>query len=231
MLFISHHLGLVAELCDDIAVMYGGLVVESGPMAASVLRGPAAPLYGGAAGLRDRRYGRGRGGWRPFRARCRTRCGCRPDASSRRAVRCVEERCRPEPQPLRGTRSGPACGVLEGAMSTLISLQDVSLVFPGNGACAGRHRPDAGRARDPGLVGESGSGKTTLCRVLMGLLRPTGGRVSLRGEAMDALLARDTLAFRRRAQMLLQDAVASLSPRMTIAPAAGRADGDSSSAP
>ena len=30
--FISHHLGLVAELCDDLCVMYGGLVVESGPV-------------------------------------------------------------------------------------------------------------------------------------------------------------------------------------------------------
>jgi peptide/nickel transport system ATP-binding protein len=32
--FISHHLGLVAQLCDDLCVMYGGTVVESGPVAA-----------------------------------------------------------------------------------------------------------------------------------------------------------------------------------------------------
>ena len=36
--FISHHLGLVAELCDDLCVMYGGLVVESGPVAAVLAR-------------------------------------------------------------------------------------------------------------------------------------------------------------------------------------------------
>jgi len=41
-LFISHHLGLVAELCDDIAVMYGGLVVERGP-AAGVCAAPKHP--------------------------------------------------------------------------------------------------------------------------------------------------------------------------------------------
>ena len=42
MLFISHHLGLVAQFCDEIAVMYGGLVVESGP-AAPVCAEPAHP--------------------------------------------------------------------------------------------------------------------------------------------------------------------------------------------
>ena len=67
-----------------------------------------------------------------------------------------------------------------------------------------------------GIVGESGSGKTTLCKVLMGLIKASSGHVSLEGEKLDALLGRDRLAFRRRAQMLLQDAVASLSPRMRI---------------
>ena len=42
MLFISHHLGTVAQFCDDIAVMYGGRVVESGP-AASICAAPRHP--------------------------------------------------------------------------------------------------------------------------------------------------------------------------------------------
>jgi oligopeptide/dipeptide ABC transporter ATP-binding protein len=41
-LFISHHLGLVAELCDDICVMYGGVIVESGPVE-QVLAQPRHP--------------------------------------------------------------------------------------------------------------------------------------------------------------------------------------------
>jgi peptide/nickel transport system ATP-binding protein len=41
-LFISHHLGLVAELCDDLIVMYGGMVVETGPVG-HVLAGPHHP--------------------------------------------------------------------------------------------------------------------------------------------------------------------------------------------
>jgi peptide/nickel transport system ATP-binding protein len=40
--FISHHLGLVAQLCDDLVVMYGGTVVETGPVA-EVLAGPRHP--------------------------------------------------------------------------------------------------------------------------------------------------------------------------------------------
>ena len=36
--FISHHLGLVAELCDDLCVMYGGTIVETGPVAAVLAR-------------------------------------------------------------------------------------------------------------------------------------------------------------------------------------------------
>jgi oligopeptide transport system ATP-binding protein len=67
-----------------------------------------------------------------------------------------------------------------------------------------------------GLVGASGSGKTTLCKVLMGLARPTSGRITIAGETLTEIFARDALSFRRRAQMLLQDAVASLSPRMRI---------------
>jgi peptide/nickel transport system ATP-binding protein len=40
--FISHHLGLVAQLCDDLCVMYGGTIVESGPVA-EVLGTPRHP--------------------------------------------------------------------------------------------------------------------------------------------------------------------------------------------
>lgn len=67
-----------------------------------------------------------------------------------------------------------------------------------------------------GLVGESGSGKTTLCRVLVGLTDASTGTVEVGGQPVATLLARDPLTFRRRVQMLLQDAVASLSPRMTV---------------
>ncbi len=82
------------------------------------------------------------------------------------------------------------------------ALDDVTLLVPRGGIL--------------GLVGESGSGKTTLCRTLLGLTPVTEGRVTFDGGEVGARLAADPRGFRRRVQMLLQDAVASLSPRMTI---------------
>jgi peptide/nickel transport system ATP-binding protein len=102
-------------------------------------------------------------------------------------------------------------------MSTpLISLEGVSVVFEGGVRALDDVTLTVARGTIVGLVGESGSGKTTLCRVLIGLTPATAGRVAIGGTTVGALLADDPLAFRRRVQMLLQDAVSSLSPRMTV---------------
>ncbi|MFN2418155.1 MAG: ABC transporter ATP-binding protein [Candidatus Limnocylindria bacterium] len=67
------------------------------------------------------------------------------------------------------------------------------------------------------LVGESGCGKTTTGNLLMGLLRPSGGRVLLDGEEVGALSGRGLQRLRRRVQMVFQDPYESLNPRMTVA--------------
>ncbi len=97
----------------------------------------------------------------------------------------------------------------------MIEASDIEVMFGPVRALAGvgLHVPDGAVI---GLVGESGSGKTTLLRVLMGLVTPSAGQMRVDGEPLAAVMARDPLAFRRRAQMLLQDAAGSLSPRMTI---------------
>jgi peptide/nickel transport system ATP-binding protein len=84
----------------------------------------------------------------------------------------------------------------------LHALEEVTLALPRGGIT--------------GLVGESGSGKTTLCRALLGLAPLASGRVTFDGQEVAMHLARGDRAFRRRVQMLLQDAVASLSPRMRL---------------
>jgi ABC-type glutathione transport system ATPase component len=80
------------------------------------------------------------------------------------------------------------------------ALDDVSLSLPPGAAV--------------GLIGESGSGKSTLVRVLMGLRHPDSGQVLLNGEPITAPQSRRN--WRRRIQMIFQDATGALNPRQTV---------------
>jgi peptide/nickel transport system ATP-binding protein len=67
-----------------------------------------------------------------------------------------------------------------------------------------------------GIVGESGSGKSTLVRILLGLDRATAGEVRFRGAPIAPGAPRRLRSFRREAQVVLQDPLSSLDPRMTV---------------
>lgn len=67
-----------------------------------------------------------------------------------------------------------------------------------------------------GLVGESGSGKTTTGRITAGLSRPTDGKVEIDGTEIYALERRKLREFRRKMQLVYQDPLSSLNPKMTI---------------
>lgn len=68
-----------------------------------------------------------------------------------------------------------------------------------------------------GLVGESGCGKTTTGRTIIRLYEPTGGEVYFDGKKISGKMSKDDLrSLTRNMQMIFQDPVASLNPRMTI---------------
>ncbi|TAN13464.1 MAG: ABC transporter ATP-binding protein [Burkholderiaceae bacterium] len=74
-----------------------------------------------------------------------------------------------------------------------------------------------GRGEIYGIVGESGCGKSTLARVVMGLDRPTSGRVIFQGRDLFAQSASELRAMRLGFQMIFQDPRGSLDPRQRVA--------------
>ena len=67
-----------------------------------------------------------------------------------------------------------------------------------------------------GIVGESGSGKTTLGKALLGIEAVVDGQVLFRGENVHTMKGKTLESFRRSAQMIFQDPLGSLNPRLTV---------------
>ncbi|MGB8542809.1 MAG: ATP-binding cassette domain-containing protein [Candidatus Acidiferrales bacterium] len=67
-----------------------------------------------------------------------------------------------------------------------------------------------------GIVGESGCGKTTLARMILRLIEPDSGEILFRNQNWLGARGADLRALRRRMQMIFQDPVASLNPRMKV---------------
>ncbi len=84
----------------------------------------------------------------------------------------------------------------------LVAVEDVSFSIHGGETYA--------------LVGESGSGKSTIARMLVGLMRPTSGRVAIGGVDLATADRQSLASVRRRVQMIFQDPFASMNPRWRV---------------
>jgi peptide/nickel transport system ATP-binding protein len=249
MLLVSHNLGIVDRLCDTVAVLYAGRVVETG-LAADVLHRPRHPYTKGLLAALPRPD-------RPHAGRLAPIPGGLPDLVVPEPGCNFRMRCAfaapgcALPQHLAGVPSAAACHradalsgaawpleVVRPAVSSAVSAvplleaQDLTARFESGGFVArmlGRNRSvlavdgvslRIGTGEVVGLVGESGCGKSTLGRLLLRLLPSRGGQLRFGGEVVGA---RPDAGFRRRAQIVFQNPDSSLNPRQTVGAILGRA--------
>ncbi|MGW6195909.1 ABC transporter ATP-binding protein [Kribbella sp. NPDC055110] len=101
----------------------------------------------------------------------------------------------------------------------MLEATELHVEFPGRGGRRARAvdgvNLSVGAGEIVALVGESGCGKTTLARTLLGLERPTSGKISYDGTPL-SYSGRALKAFRRQVQLVLQDPMGSLNPRHTV---------------
>lgn len=104
-------------------------------------------------------------------------------------------------------------------VESLVSIRRLSKTFPSDRGSVFAVQDvsfDIPKGSIMGLVGESGSGKTTLGRTILRLIEPTSGSTVFDGEDLNTLGKADMRAMRRRMQIIFQDPVASLNPRMRV---------------
>jgi oligopeptide/dipeptide ABC transporter ATP-binding protein len=109
-------------------------------------------------------------------------------------------------------------------MTAALELADLRVHFPGKrGAVRAVDGVSFAVATGEtlGLVGESGCGKSTVSNAVVGLLRPTSGSIRVLGDEIAGADRAALRAMRARVQMVFQDPVTSLNPRMTVGAAVG----------
>ncbi len=218
-LLISHDISVVSRVCERIAVLYGGELVEEAPMRA-LIEAPLHPYTRALLACRPRLGAGLRGaelpaipgrppapGERPrgcaFAPRCAfarenlcTAAPIRLDERGTHRVRCVRVAELP-PWPA-AARAAPSVEGRRAERSVLAEIEGLTKLYP---ARVGLFRKAAAsvaldgvdltveRGETLALVGESGSGKSTLARILVGLEQASGGEVRIEGEAVGRVAA------------------------------------------
>lgn len=112
------------------------------------------------------------------------------------------------------------------AAAPLLEVRELSVDYAVRGAFPGSTRRvhavrnvafRLGAGETLGIVGESGCGKSTLARAILGLVTPSAGAILWRGREVSGLARQQRHALRRELQVVFQDPIGSLDPRMTVA--------------
>jgi peptide/nickel transport system ATP-binding protein len=236
LLFISHNLGLIAESCDRVGIMYSGEVVEEGATD-ELFRRPRHPYTQGLIDCipdigsdKHTRTLAAIPGHIPlpqerpegcfFAPRC---TGFRPGLCDKPGLELTAAgeghlvRCARWPEMERAERVAPVEPAEKQAQTEAIRLSDVTKLYK-----IGAHRTlkanedisfAASKAEIVALVGESGCGKSTLARIVTGLDRATSGEIRMAGENIAELQARQRpRQLLQSIQMIFQNPDSTLNP-------------------
>ena len=223
-IFITHDLGVVAQLAHEVVVMYKGQIVEQG-LVKEIFMHPVHPYTKGLLA-------------------CRPPLGKRPERllSVADFMGTAESSTSTEEQKFKEKPANQDDVVIKVKEITheerrirheklyqkepLLSVKDLKTWFPVTTGFMSRTKGyikavdgvsfDVYPGETLGLVGESGCGKTTLGRSILRLVEPSGGSVEFEGQDI-AILKHEALRnMRRNMQIIFQDPYSSLNPRMTI---------------
>lgn len=224
MIFITHDLGVIAEIADTVAVMYQGKIVESNDVW-QIFSNPKHPYTKGLLACRPRLEGYQRKlptvsdfmevvttptGELEIREKptdLREAISDTVDDSrtqyARLSQRIVELQSQDTILSVKNLQVGfPVRGMFGGTKRYIMAVDDVSFeVYPGETL---------------GLVGESGCGKSTLARTILRLIEPMRGEIRFNDEDITHAKGQRLRHLRRQMQIVFQNPFSSLDPRMKI---------------
>jgi peptide/nickel transport system ATP-binding protein len=220
-IFITHDLGLISEIADEVAVMYNGEIVEQGSLW-QIFANPQHPYTKGLLTCRPQ----------PDR-----RLKVLPTVSdfmevtrSDNGETLIESKAVDVQQVLRELPVVTDAELTQRsqdlqAQQPLLSVKDLSVAFPVKGVLGGVKRYtmavnnvsfDVYPGETLGLVGESGCGKTTLSRTLLRLIEPKSGVAKFNGKDIFGLSSGGLRNLRREMQIIFQNPFSALDPRISI---------------
>ena len=215
-LFITHDLGVIAEIADKVAVMFRGKLVEYGDVM-SIFKNPTHPYTRGLLDCRPRLD-------TPYRI-LPTVSDYLEHWFDEAGVLQMREKTLTEER-LNEMRTGGRDKLIAPEGKPVLEVQNLRVWFPIKKGVFGRTKGHVKavdgisfkvhQGQTLGLVGESGCGKTTTGRAILRLVEPTGGKVIFHGQDLGALDRQGLRAIRRNLQIIFQDPYSSLNPRLTV---------------
>ena len=222
-IFITHDLGIVAEIANKVVVMYKGNIVETGPVQ-QVMQHPKHPYTKGLLACRPVLHTKGErlpvvsdfletGNGEPVNGNTGTH-------NKKTAFKVAEKTAS---QSLKDANDN---NQLADKREKLIEVKELKVWYPGKKSFLGKV-VDYTKAVDDvsfdvftgetlGLVGESGCGKTTLGRTLLRLLEPTSGQILFKGNDLLQYKPAALRNLRKDIQIIFQDPYSALNPSITI---------------